>query len=70
MKNVPKRKHEHQYDDYMCKPNLNSREMANLNSVYRYNLGDQQGSAQQGNNFCLVAFHPKSQCDYEAAKAI
>lgn len=70
MENIPKGKHEHQHNDYMCKSSLNSREMANLNSFYKYNLGDQQGSTQQGNNFCLVAFHPKSQCDYQTAKAI
>lgn len=70
MEKIRKRKHEHQHNDYMCKSNLSSREMASLDSVYRYNLGDQQGSMQQGNNFCLVAFHPKSQYDYQAAKAI
>lgn len=70
MENIHKRKHEHQHSDYMSKSNLNSGEMANLNSVYSYNLEDQQGSIQQGNNFCLDAFHPKSQCDYKAAKAI
>lgn len=69
MENICKRTHKQQHDDYMCKSNLDSGEMANLNSVCRYNL-DQQGSTQQGNNFCLVVFHPKSQCDYQAAKAI
>lgn len=56
MEKIRKRKHEHQLNGYMHKSNLSSREMGNLNSDYRCNLGDQQGSAQQGNNFLLGCF--------------